>query len=214
MSTITYVTDYARRERLALADLLARLGPDEPTLCAGWTTRDLAAHLIVRDRRPDATAGMLIPPLRGHGERVRLAKAAQPYETLLREVRTPPWWSPISNPLTDELVNTTEFFIHHEDARRGRPGWEPRELAEDHQRALWRTTRLAGRLALRSLGVPVRIRATGLDSFDVGANPQVTVEGPAGELALFLAGRQRASRVRLDGPDEAAERVRTARLGA
>jgi uncharacterized protein (TIGR03085 family) len=213
VSTITYVTDFARRERLALAELLARLGPDEPTLCAGWTTRDLAAHVVVRDRRPDASAGMLIRPLRGYGERVRLAKAAQPFETILGEVRTPPWWSPISNPLTEELVNPVEFFIHHEDARRGRPGWEPRDLDGDHQAAIWRAAKLTGRLGLRRLGLPVSVRATGFGSFDVGDDPQVTVEGPPGELALFLSGRQQAARVTVEGPSELAERLRTARLG-
>jgi uncharacterized protein (TIGR03083 family) len=44
------VSDYAKRERVLFADLLARVGPDEPTLCAGWTTRDLAAHIVVRER--------------------------------------------------------------------------------------------------------------------------------------------------------------------
>src|SRR5690606_1471098 len=42
----------ASRERAALCDLLSRLGPDQPTLCEGWTTRDLAAHLLLRERRP------------------------------------------------------------------------------------------------------------------------------------------------------------------
>ena len=214
MSTITYVTDFARRERLALADLLARLGPDEPTLCAGWTTRDLAAHLVVRDRRPDATAGMLIAPLRAHGERVRLAKAAQPFETILGEVRTPPWWSLISNPVTDELANLGEFFIHHEDVRRARPGWEPRALDDGQEPALWRGAKFAGRLGLRRLGVPVSVRAPGFGSFTVGDDPQVTVVGPPGELALFFFGRQSAARVTIDGPAELAERLRTARLGS
>jgi uncharacterized protein (TIGR03083 family) len=47
----------AERERTAVADLMAELGPDAPTCCAGWTTAHLAAHLVVRDRRPDALAG-------------------------------------------------------------------------------------------------------------------------------------------------------------
>jgi hypothetical protein len=34
------------RERQTLCDLLADLGPDAPTLCEGWTTLDLAAHLL------------------------------------------------------------------------------------------------------------------------------------------------------------------------
>ena len=67
------MSDYARRNAQQLADLLLQLGPDAPTLCAGWTTRDLAAHLVVRERRPDAMVGVLIPPLAGHAEHVRLA---------------------------------------------------------------------------------------------------------------------------------------------
>ena len=37
------------RERLGLCDLLLELGPEAPTLCAGWTTADLAAHLVLRE---------------------------------------------------------------------------------------------------------------------------------------------------------------------
>ena len=51
----------ASRERAALCDLFAEVGPDAPTLCAGWTTRDLAAHLLVRERRPWASAGIVVP---------------------------------------------------------------------------------------------------------------------------------------------------------
>jgi len=207
------MTDFARLERLALADLSLRLGPDAPTLCAGWTTRDLAAHIVVRDRRPDLMAELLLPPLRGHGERLRTAKAAQPYESVLAEVRTPPPWSLISNRLTDELFNTVEFFIHHEDVRRGGPDWEPRTLDPEHERAIWRTTRLTARIGLRRLGLPARVHADGLEPFEVGENPQVSLSGPAGELALFLSGRQRAARVALDGPSDVVERLRRARLG-
>jgi uncharacterized protein (TIGR03085 family) len=213
VSTITFVTSYAERERQQLADLLLRLGPDEPTLCAGWTTRDLAAHLVVRDRRPDASAGLLLPPLREHGERVRRATAARPYPEIVGDVRRPPWWSPVSNPLIDELTNTVEFFIHHEDVRRGRPGWEPRGLDQGHARALWRPTRLAARVGLRRLGLPVRVVAEGVGELTAGTGPQITVSGPPGELALFFSGRQGSARVTVDGPPEQVERLRGARLG-
>jgi uncharacterized protein (TIGR03085 family) len=205
------VTSFARNERQQLADLMLRLGPDEPTLCTGWTTRDLAAHLVVRERRPDSAAGMIVPPLRGHGERIRLAKAARPFSEIVEEVRNPPWWSPISNPLLDELANAGELFIHHEDVRRGRDGWEPRDLGEPQARALWRGARLTGKLALRRVGFPVRVRSD-FGEFQVRDNPRVTVIGPAGELALFLSGRQRAARVQVDGPAEQVSRLRTARL--
>jgi uncharacterized protein (TIGR03085 family) len=211
VSTITFVTALAKSERHQLADLLLRLGPDEPTLCAGWTTRDLAAHLVVRERRPDSAIGLLVPPLRDRGERIRLAKAAEPFERVVEQVRNPPWWSPVSNPLTGELANAGEFFIHHEDVRRGTGGWEPRVLSADHAAAVWRNARFAGKVGLRRARISARVvESTGLGEFTVGENPQVTLRGTAGELALFLFGRQRAARVEIDGPGEA---VRKARLG-
>ncbi|WP_346995752.1 maleylpyruvate isomerase N-terminal domain-containing protein, partial [Dietzia sp. SLG310A2-38A2] len=42
----------AQRERSALVETMRAAGPEAPTLCAGWTTRDLAAHLVVREARP------------------------------------------------------------------------------------------------------------------------------------------------------------------
>jgi uncharacterized protein (TIGR03085 family) len=208
------VTDYARRERRDLADLLLQTGPDAPTLCAGWTTRDLAAHLVIRERRVDTMLAALIPPLSGHTEHVRRLKAARPYAEVVREVRTPPWWSPLSNPLTDELANGLEFFIHHEDVRRGGSGWAPRTLEAGQNRSLWTAVKFTARLGLRKLHVPVAVRAPGLGEVTVGGDsPQATISGEPGELALFLSGRQRAAQVEIDGPPETAERLRTARLG-
>ncbi|GAB2589857.1 TIGR03085 family protein [Paractinoplanes abujensis] len=193
------MTAYAQRERRLLADLLLRLGPDQPTLCEGWTTRDLAAHLVVRDRRPDAAAGAMIKPLHDHGERVRLRTADRPYEEVVHEVRTPPWWSPVSNPLTDELANTIEFFVHHEDARRGQPEWEPRALDPGLEAALWRNVQVTGKLVLRRAGVAVTVRSDGYGSFTVGEAPATTLSGPPGELALYLTGRTGAARVEIAG---------------
>ena len=47
----------ASRERAALVTTMRAVGPDAPTLCGDWTTRDLAAHLVLRERRPDAAPG-------------------------------------------------------------------------------------------------------------------------------------------------------------
>jgi uncharacterized protein (TIGR03085 family) len=208
------MTDYARRERAALADLLLETGPDAPTLCAGWTTRDLAAHLVVRDRRPDAMAGIVVPPLAGHGEHVRLQAARRPYEQVVDEVRNPPWWSPVSNPLIHELSNTMEYFIHHEDVRRGAPGWTPRVLSTGEQKALWNAVKVAARMGLRKLDLPVLLRAPGFGEVAVGGTPpQATLIGDPGELVLFVSGRQRAARVEIEAPPETAERLRTAKFG-
>ena len=37
----------AQDERAGLAADLSRLGPDAPTLCKGWTARDLLTHLLL-----------------------------------------------------------------------------------------------------------------------------------------------------------------------
>ncbi|MCA2212351.1 TIGR03085 family metal-binding protein [Jidongwangia harbinensis] len=208
------MTDFARRDRRELADLLLATGPDAPTLCEGWTTRDLAAHLVVRERRPDAMVGMVIPPLRGRGEQLRRARTAEPFEQLVAEIRRPPWWSPLGNPLTDELVNSGEMFIHREDIRRGTPGWEPRELDAGQQRLLWRGVRFTARIGLRRLHLPLLVRAPGVGELAIGGDdPRATLTGDPGELTMFVSGRQRAARVTIDGEPDAVERLRTARLG-
>lgn len=207
------MTNYARIERERLADLLTSTGPDAPTLCEGWTTRDLAAHIVVRDRRPDSAAGLLIKPLAGYGEGIRLARAALPYEELIAQLRTPPVWSPISNPVVDPLANTMEMFIHHEDVRRGSDGWEPRALDREFETTLHRNLKLIVRGILRRLGISAEIAANGLDPIRVGDQPPVRVTGDVGEIAVFFFGRQRASRALVDGDPALAERLRTARLG-
>ena len=53
-------SDLDLRERNELADLLDQLGPDAPTLCEGWNTADLAAHLVVRERDPRSAPGILL----------------------------------------------------------------------------------------------------------------------------------------------------------
>ncbi len=127
------VTEFAPREREALADLMEKLGPDAPTLCAGWTTRDLAAHLVVRANRADAAAGIVIPALAGHTKRVQDRAAGQAWSALVRQVRRWPWWLAPA----DEAINRAEYFIHREDVRRAQDDWQPRELTEEFSAALF-----------------------------------------------------------------------------
>jgi uncharacterized protein (TIGR03085 family) len=211
----------ARTERLALADLLMQLGPDAPTLCAGWTTRDLAAHLILRERRPDAAGGIMIQALRPHTERVQREIADRPYPELVDMLRNPPWWSLLSSvPLLDAAANTAEFFVHHEDVRRAQSGWEPRDLPMDMQRALWTRGRGIGKLRLRRFPAVVALHAPGYGESVTGAPapedpnaPRVRVSGPPGELLMFCFGRQAAARVELTGSEPHAQQLRTMRLG-
>ncbi len=199
---------YAREERLALAALLDETGPDGPTLCAGWRTRDLAAHLVLRERRPDAAVGVLGGPLAGHTARTqrRLAERMT-FAQLVRAFRNgPPRLSPFALPGLDERANTVEFFVHHEDVRRAAPGWEPRDIAPGLSDALW--DRLKGaRLFLRKAPVGVELaRDAGGEPYRVtlkNATPAVTVIGTPAELTMWAMGRTSAAHVRFDGTVEA-----------
>jgi uncharacterized protein (TIGR03085 family) len=204
----------ARAERKALADLMETLGPDVPTLCTGWTTRDLAAHLVMRERRFDAAPGIVIRALHGHAEKVRGALAAKPYPELVDMVRRPPWWTPAALPPLDDAINTAEFFIHHEDVRRCQPDWSPRELDPDLEAALWRRVKGLVKLNMRRLRAAVVLHAPGYGEATGGAGgPDVRLTGAPGELTMFCSGRQRAARVQVTGPDAVVAKLRGARLG-
>ncbi|MEU8589821.1 TIGR03085 family metal-binding protein [Streptomyces sp. NPDC048664] len=207
------MSTHAKRERLLLADLLEAVGPDAPTLCEGWNTRDLAAHVVVRERRPDAAGGLLIKQLAPRLERVMAEFTAKPYEELIQLVRTgPPRFSPFSLKQIDEMSNVVEFYVHTEDVRRAQPDWTPRELDPVFQDALWsrleRTARLSGRRAPTGL---VLRRPDGQTAVAHRGTPVVTATGEPSELLMFTFGRQRVAEVELAGDKEAVERVRDTR---
>jgi uncharacterized protein (TIGR03085 family) len=194
----------AADERRALSDLFDELGPDVPTLCEGWQSKDLAAHLALRDRRPDAAAGIQVKALSGYTERVQRGYADKPWAQLIELVRTgPPALSPFRLPGLSELVNGTEFFVHHEDLRRGQPDWEPRVPDPARDAALWKTLRMAAKLAFRRSPVGIVLRRTDGEEITVKRGPNtVTIVGEPGELLLNAAGRS-AVRVSFNG-DQAA----------
>lgn len=199
------MSTFAKRERLLLADLLETCGPDAPTLCEGWLTRDLAAHVVVRERRPDAAGGILLKPLATRLERVTAEFTAKPYEELIQLIRTgPPRFSPFALKQVDEVANTVEFYIHTEDVRRAQEDWTPRELDPVFQDTLWsrleRSARLAGRGAPTGL---VLRRPDGQTAIAHRGTPVVTATGEPSELLLFAYGRQDAARVEVAG-DKAA----------
>jgi uncharacterized protein (TIGR03085 family) len=203
---------YSREERLALCALFDETGPDAPTLCEGWTTGDLAAHLVLRERRPDAAAGVAGGPLAGYTARVQQRLRQRiPFPELVRMIRSgPPHLSVMALPGMDERINAVEFFVHHEDVRRAADGWEPRALGSGESDMLWGRLRMA-RFMLRKAPVGVELARD-----DVGpatdnpdgvsyritarnATPAVTVVGSPAELTLWVMGRRTAARVRMDG---------------
>jgi len=195
---------------------MLEVGPDAPTLCGDWTTRDLAAHRVRRERRADGAAGIVIGAVADHAEKVQRDIAAAEWTDLVEQVRSgPPIWSPTRLAAVDKIVNTVEFYVHHEDVRRAGESWDERELdpaLED--RLYWALSKMAKRL-VKSSQVGIVLQPTGgrppitLKE----ASPSVTVAGPVGELVLFAYGRQDESNVDIAGDDESVEAVRTASFG-
>jgi uncharacterized protein (TIGR03085 family) len=209
------MSSWSRLERLALADLFEQVGPDAPTLCTGWATRDLAAHLALRDRRVDAASAIFVRQLEPHAKRVQRGFARKPWPELVALVREgPPMWSVGRLPPVDAAVNTVEFFVHHEDVRRAQDGWQPRTLGPEFQDTLWRRLRAAGRLVMRRApaGVVLR-RPDGGEIVAKAGTPSVTVSGLPSEILLFAYGRQDHARVELVGDAELVDRMRVARFG-
>jgi uncharacterized protein (TIGR03085 family) len=207
---------YSRDERLALCTTLQEVGPDAPTLCAGWTARDLAAHLVLRENRIDASAGIPGGPLAGYTARVQQRMASRtPFAQLIEKIRTgPPKLSPYGIPGMDERVNTVEFFVHHEDVRRGQPEWRPRELGDGLSGTLWARLKLA-RFLLRKVRVGVEYAREDTGGGEPSSyrmtirrgTPVVTVIGTPAELTLYTAGRRTAAQVRMDGTESAVRMI-------
>lgn len=208
-------TDVARQERQELCDLFLEVGPDAPTLCTGWAARDLAAHLIVRESRPDAALGILVKPLAGYADSVQSKVARRPWPDLVREVRTgPPLLSPFRLPGAQGLADPFEFAIHHEDVRRAQPDWAPRELPAGEQDLLWQRLARAARLLARTspVGVALRRSDTGEMIVAKAGTPAVTLIGEPLELVLRLYGRRECI-VEVTGPEDAVARFASARFG-
>ena len=194
----------ADRERAALSELLEAVGPDAPTLCEGWTTRDLVAHLVLRESHPSA-AGLALPALSGWTERKRRALADHPYGSLVARFREgPPLISPFRLPKAQELANTFEHVVHHEDVRRAEPGWSPRVMSDDDQLTLWSQLRGRHRLFLRDAPVSVRLVAPDVGELEVSkSNDTVTLTGAPAELVIYLHGRRDRAQVVVSGSDAA-----------
>lgn len=207
-------------ERADLADALTEAGPGAPTLCAGWASEHLAAHVVLRESSLLAAAGNNGGPLahrtaRLIEQRAHTARDPEGFAALVATVRAgPPRFSPVG--WAGDAANLVELFVHTEDVRRAGPDGAVRPVrtrGAEHEHQLWRRLGQAVRLMYRRCPVGVvlvaedgrtlraaRGRATGRD----GAQEQtVLVHGAVGELTLYSFGRGTHARVTVDGPPQA-----------
>ena len=124
-----------RAERLELCDLFLERGENAATLCEGW---DAAISPPTFRKRAQAGCGSrpCRPPLAKHLDRVMEQTRSA------HELRGPGRQGPSGPPVDwrpfDRLVNLNEYFVHHEDLRRG----ERRQHAESRP-TRWRTWKKA-----------------------------------------------------------------------
>lgn len=191
-------------EHAALVDTLKTADPDAPTLCSGWTTRHLVAHLVQRDRHPLRNAADMVADRRPGDERflsrlVAGAASSAGYEALVERFaagpsrRNPANWA-------GEAVNLLEYVIHHEDVRRGRGPVPPRTLLPGLRYAIWRRLASQAKFAYRRHAGGVVLVVPGGDRRVVKEGPDpMVVSGEPVELALHTYGRADAAHVTVTG---------------
>ena len=212
MSTSTLV----HGERNNLADILLAAGPDAPTLCEGWTARDLAAHLVIREHRPDAAAGIVIPPLANWTSKVQAKEASLPFDEVVASFRQgPPRWSPFSIPAVDAAANIIEFVVHAEDVRRAQPDWTARHVDEELNEVLWNRLPRLSKMLLHGMPMGITVQRTDIQaapaSIKTGA-PVLVLTGTPLDLMLLLHGRSVVD-VQIDGDESTVAQFRAAKLG-
>lgn len=212
MTTVSPV----RAERSALCDLFDEVGPTAPTLSGDWSTFDLAAHLVVREHDPIGASGIVVPQMAGYTDRAMgKAKDRLGFGGLVDQIRRGPPIGPFR--WFEAQMNLNEYFVHHEDVRRGGGDASPRDptATADLDQVLWANLGRAARLMTRSLrGVPLVLDWPGRATHTVRrGRALLTVAGTPGEITLYLNGRKDAARVTIDGPPDHVTRLEEATLG-
>lgn len=193
-------------QRHSLADLLEDLSDDEwraPSLCTGWTVRDVAAHLTLQQIGLGAAIAMLAQ-WRGSLDRTiqhvaRRRAAALPTEQIIVQIRGLAG-SRRHNLGVTYLETLTDILVHGQDiaiplGRRHDMPPEAAAIAADRVLSMRRPPPLPS--ARKVTGF--RLTATDT-SWSAGEGPQV--RGPMAALLLVCTGRL-AVLPRLSGPGAA-----------
>ena len=188
-------------ERLRLADVLEGLSEAQwatPSLCAGWTVRDVAAHLTMAQSRVRDVLGPAARARFDYNTMVRESARALPVTTaeipgVLRGFagsrRKAPFVSD-REPLIDVLVHSQDICV---------------PLGIDHPMPVEAAAEAADRMIALNRFRPIRLRAplrgvrlVATDN-DWTSGEGAEVSGPMEALAMLLAGRSSAALPRLRG---------------
>lgn len=199
-------------QRRQLVALLEDLSPEEwehPSLCAGWTVRQVAAHVALQNTPWSALPRALVDTIRHGGmngaiQAVARRHATLPTDVLIGEIRERIGvWKPL--PTVTYAESAVDYLVHAQDIAipLGRPFEMPADVAVVAADRVWTSRRM---FHARQRFAGYRLQATDV-GWGVGAGDQVT--GPISALLLLLTGRYVALDA-LSGPGVAALRSRRA----
>jgi len=217
---ISQVMQFVEPSREVLAETLLAAGPGAATLCAGWRTQELAAHLYLREHSAKVGLGLVVKPWNKVSEKAtaRLAAEAstpEAFADLVRKYRNgPPKLSPMALRAVDHSANLVEFFVHTEDIRRATDRWAPRALDLEYSEALW--AELVKRAAILYRGVDlgvVLVNPAGPRHVAKRAPVSVAIIGEPGELLMHANGRIGQALVSFEGRPDAVALLQTAPVG-
>jgi uncharacterized protein (TIGR03083 family) len=180
-------------ERLRLADLLDELSDDDwdqPSLCAGWSIRDVAAHMTLQQLGARAAADIMIT-YRGDTDRAihesaRKRSASWPTGKIIAEIRGTAgsrrhnFGVTYRETLIDVLVHAQDIAIPL-----ARPYPMPPEATATAATRIW-TMRWPPPFPARRVLERFRVTATDID-WSAGQGPQVSA--PISAILLLSAGR-------------------------
>ncbi|WP_433803716.1 maleylpyruvate isomerase family mycothiol-dependent enzyme [Actinomycetospora sp. CA-084318] len=204
--------DLARAERTEFTDLLAGLTAEQweaPSLCAGWTVRQVVAHTISYDELSWADLGRRLLRAGGNPDGANALgveeygrRSPDELVALLRAHLTP-------QGLTAGMggrIGLVDGLIHQQDVRR--PLGLPRSIPEERLRPAL-TLALFAPPIRGVLGVhDLRLEATDIAwSFGPVTRRRGTVRGPAEALVMAIAGRPVADELEGDGVPVLAPRL-------
>jgi uncharacterized protein (TIGR03085 family) len=205
--------------RGAFVDLLTKLGPDAPTLCEGWTAQDIAIHMVLIERHPEAWLGIPVGDkvkfTRGYFDGLVETERKRPWAELVERVRVGPKRGPLGNAAFRNRMMFREYLVHGEDIRRandvpaegfGHAVWE----------ATWKKAQFFARFVKTTKGHGLEIAERGGRVQKVrDGSPTARITGEPLDVLLYEFGRIRSAvDVEVSGDPEAVAGVSVHAAGA
>lgn len=196
---------WSEAERHALAATFREVGPDAATLCEGWRSRDLLAHLELRERAPWQLAlDARSKPRPGEEPRqsalAHRASTPAGFAELVDAFEAAEGRRPVR--ALKDRANLLEHVVHHEDLRRAGGSPAPaRTLPSAMQAAIFAQLGTFARLGLRRspTGVVLVDTVGGRRVVARRAADSVAMAGTPVDLALAVMGRIERADVELTG---------------